>query len=96
MNEITSFDGSQPPVPAEAQDAALPHSVEAEQQLLGAILTNNDVYDRIASIINSSHFYDPVHARIYEICAARIAKNALASPVTIKAFMEDDEAHQAV
>ncbi|MCI5095556.1 MAG: replicative DNA helicase [Rhodobacteraceae bacterium] len=91
MNEITSFDGSQPPVPAEAQDAALPHSVEAEQQLLGAILTNNDVYDRIASIINSSHFYDPVHARIYEICAARIAKNALASPVTIKAFMEDDE-----
>ena len=67
-----------------------PHNIEAEQQLLGAILTNNDVYDRVASVINESHFYDPVHARIYEVAAARITKNALASPVTLKAFMEDD------
>ncbi len=69
----------------------VPHNIEAEQQLLGAILTNNDVYDRVAGIINESHFYDPVHARIYEVAASRIAKNALASPVTLKAFLEDDE-----
>jgi replicative DNA helicase len=69
----------------------MPHSVEAEQQLLGAILTNNDVFDRIASIIGPQHFFDPVHARIFEIASARIAKNNLASPVTLKAFMEDDE-----
>ncbi|MGB0439806.1 MAG: replicative DNA helicase, partial [Paracoccaceae bacterium] len=70
--------------------AVAPHSIEAEQQLLGAILTNNDVYDRIASIIGPQHFYDPVHARIYETAAARIAKNALASPVTLKTFLEHD------
>ena len=70
---------------------SLPHSIEAEQQLLGAILTNNDVYDRVASIIRAEHFYDPVHTRIYEIAASRIAKNTLASPVTLKAFMEDDQ-----
>ena len=69
----------------------MPHSIEAEQQLLGAILTNNDIYDRVAAIINPQHFYDPVHARIFEISAARIAKNNLASPVTLKSFMEDDE-----
>jgi len=69
----------------------LPHNIEAEQQLLGAILTNNDIYDRIASVIRPVHFYEPVHARIYEIAAARIQKNALASPVTLKAFLEDDE-----
>ncbi|MDK3071911.1 replicative DNA helicase [Sedimentitalea sp. JM2-8] len=88
MNEITSFDGSSPETGA---TDAMPHSVEAEQQLLGAILTNNDVYDRVASIIGPQHFHDPVHARIYEIAAARIAKNQLASPVTLKAFMEGDE-----
>jgi replicative DNA helicase len=88
MNEITSF-GATSPEP-ETPDA-MPHSVEAEQQLLGAILTNNDVYDRIAQIIGPQHFHDPVHARIFEIAATRIAKNALASPVTLKAFMEDDE-----
>jgi len=87
MNEITSF-GAQGIAPAEAD--LMPHSVEAEQQLLGAILTNNDVFDRIDAVIGKEHFYDPVHARIYEVAAVRIRKNALASPVTLKAFLEDD------
>src|SRR5690606_18483595 len=73
---------------------AVPYSLEAEQQLLGALLTNNDVFDRVSQIIKPEHFYHPVHARIFEICAERIRKNALASPVTIKAFMENDEGLQ--
>ena len=88
MNEIAAFN----PTGVDVQSPeTMPHSVEAEQQLLGAILTNNDVFDRVASIIGAQHFFDPVHARIYDIAAARISKNNLASPVTLKAFMEDDE-----
>ena len=77
-----------PALPANAD--ALPHNIEAEQQLLGAILTNNDIYDRVAAIIKPEHFFEPVHQRIYEVTIARIQKNALASPVTLKAFLEDD------
>ena len=88
MNEITTFNATG--IEA-AETDTMPHSIEAEQQLLGAILTNNDIYDRVASIIGPQHFYDPVHARIYETAASRIAKNALASPVTLKAFLEADE-----
>ncbi|ASP21496.1 replicative DNA helicase [Antarctobacter heliothermus] len=88
MNEIATIN----PTGVEIQAAdTMPNSIEAEQQLLGAILVENDTYDRIAAIIGAHHFYDPVHARIFEIAAARIAKNNLASPVTLKAFMEDDE-----
>ena len=75
---------------AGADTEVLPHNIEAEQQLLGAILVNNDVYDRISSVVKAEHFFDPVHQRIYEIAAARILKNALASPVTLKAFLEED------
>ncbi|OWU84753.1 DNA helicase [Oceanicola sp. 22II-s10i] len=91
MNDHTRIDGAGLPVPG-ADDAAqrVPHSIEAEQQLLGALLTNNDIYDKIAGIIGPSHFYEPVHARIFETAAARIARNNLASPVTLKAFLEDD------
>ncbi|NNF25200.1 MAG: replicative DNA helicase [Rhodobacteraceae bacterium] len=88
MNEISAVQSDQHTA---TEPEALPHNIEAEQQLLGAILTNNDIYDRIASVINETHFYDPVHARIYEIASARIAKNALASPVTLKAFLEEDD-----
>ncbi|WP_421703583.1 replicative DNA helicase [Aliiroseovarius sp.] len=89
MNEISAI--PQDAAAPENEEGTLPHHTEAEQQLLGAILTNNDVYDRVAQIIKPEHFYEPVHARIFEIAAQRISKNALASPVTLKAFMEDDE-----
>jgi replicative DNA helicase len=90
MNEIATL---RPNLPAAPQPDAetLPHNIEAEQQLLGAILTNNDVYDRIAALVKADHFYDPVHQRIFEKASARIQKNALASPVTLKLFFEDDE-----
>jgi replicative DNA helicase len=91
MTEIATLRQALPQgatVPHEPE--ALPHNTEAEQQLLGAILTNNDVYDRISALVRAEHFFDPVHARIFEIAAARILKNALASPVTLKAFLEDD------
>ena len=88
MNDHSVFN----PTGLEVEQAeTMPHSIEAEQQLLGAILTNNDVYDRVAAILTAGHFFEPVHQRIFEIASARIAKNNLASPVTLKAFMEDDE-----
>ncbi|MFO0514108.1 MAG: DnaB-like helicase C-terminal domain-containing protein, partial [Rhodobacterales bacterium] len=87
MNEVASI---RPTLPVTTGSDILPHNIEAEQQLLGVILTNNDVYDRIAALVRAEHFFDPVHARIFEIAAARIQKNTLASPVTLKAFLEDD------
>jgi replicative DNA helicase len=93
MNEITAF---RPKGTEEASVETVPQAIEAEQQLLGAILTNNDVFDRINNIVQARHFYDPVHARIFEVAASRIGKNALASPVTLKAFMEEDEGLKAL
>ncbi len=88
MNEITTF---RPGGVEEAKPDQMPHSIEAEQQLLGAILTNNDIFDRIAMTVSKEHFYDPVHSRIFDVAQQRISKNALASPVTLKTFLEDDE-----
>ncbi|WP_166415877.1 replicative DNA helicase [Cochlodiniinecator piscidefendens] len=88
MNEIAPIGNTLPA--AEGMQDTMPHNIEAEQQLLGAILTNNDIYDRVASIINAGHFFDPVHSKIYETAEARIRKNTIASPVTLKAFLEDD------
>ncbi|WP_415183952.1 replicative DNA helicase [Phaeovulum sp.] len=88
MNEVRALrDTPTEPVATEVQ----PHNIEAEQQLLGAILTNNDIYDRIAAIVRAEHFFEPVHQRIFEVSIARIQKNALASPVTLKAYLEDDD-----
>ncbi len=89
MSGITALSSGQNAADTSGESGP-PHSIEAEQALLGALLVNNDVYDRVASLVNETHFFDPLHGRIFEVIARRIQKNALASPVTIKAFLEDD------
>jgi hypothetical protein len=53
MTEIAPFRPRQLPADPPVQEA-IPHSIEAEQQILGAILTNNDIFDRVASVIGRS------------------------------------------
>ncbi len=88
MNDATAMQATDL-TPANAE--GVPCNIEAEQQLLGALLTNNEIYDRIASLVKPAHFYEPVHQRIYEKAIAKIQKNMLASPVTLKTYMDDDE-----
>ena len=43
-----------------------PHSSEAEQALLGALLYDNEIYHRVSGIVQAKHFYNPIHVRIYD------------------------------
>jgi replicative DNA helicase len=65
-----------------------PHNVEAEQALLGAILVNNEAYYRVADFLEPKHFFDPLHLKIFEIVQSLIRANKLASPITLKNFLE--------
>lgn len=67
-----------------------PVSIEAEQALLGALLIHNEVADSIAGL-DADHFYDPVHARIYALAMSLIAESKVASPVSLRMRMADDE-----
>jgi replicative DNA helicase len=69
---------------------APPANPEAEQALLGAILTNNKAFERVSEFLESKHFSDPVHAKIYESIAKLLERGQLASPVTLKSYLESD------
>ena len=69
-----------------------PHNIEAEQALLGAILVNNDAYHRVAEYLRPEHFFEPVHARIFERCVETISRAQLADPVTLKRLFDEDPA----
>ena len=58
-------------VPEQAFRTA-PHNVEAEQALLGAIMVNNDAYDRVSDFLQPGHFSEDLHRRIYEIMSQLI------------------------
>ena len=72
-------------------DELMPHSIEAEQQLLGGLLNHNDLYYSLEDKVDPEHFYDPVHSRIFEIISTRIKDGKLASAVTVNTFLTEDE-----
>ncbi len=65
-----------------------PSNVQAEQALLGAILTNNKAYDRVADFLLPVHFADPIHAQIYDALSRNIDSGRVADAVTLKAQFE--------
>jgi replicative DNA helicase len=68
-----------------------PHNIEAEQALLGAILVNNEAHDRVSGFLLPEHFFDPVHAEIYETAAKLIGAGKQATPITLKTFFDNRE-----
>jgi replicative DNA helicase len=66
-------------------------AVEIEQQILGAVLLDNDLYHRVSSMVSMERFAEPVHADIWRLISARIERDHLASPVTLRQDMENHE-----
>ncbi|WOJ89583.1 replicative DNA helicase [Methylocapsa polymorpha] len=68
-----------------------PHNIEAEQALLGAILVNNDAFDRVSDFLRPEHFSEELHRRIYDVASQLIRAGKLASPITVKTFLGDHD-----
>ncbi len=69
----------------------VPHNLPAEQNLLGAILLDNDVIERIDDRLRAEHFYDPLHGRIFNTMLRLIERGQLANPVTLKSFFTNND-----
>ena len=69
---------------------AAPHNIEAEQALLGAILVNNEAFYRVSDFLKPEHFFEPIHAKIYELASSLIRAGKVASPITLKTFLPPD------
>ncbi|MCB9990005.1 MAG: replicative DNA helicase [Rhodospirillales bacterium] len=69
----------------------LPHNLEAEQGLLGAMLVDNRAIERIGDFLKPEHFFAPAHQRIFQAITKLIDRGQTASPVTLKSYFETDE-----
>ncbi len=73
-----------------------PHSVEAEQSLLGGLLLDNSAWDRIADIVTESDFYRDDHRRIFRHIALLIERARPADVVTVfESIEKSNEVEQA-
>ena len=77
-----------PAEPTAAAYRAAPHNIEAEQALLGAILVNNEALYRVSDFLEPEHFFEPIHQRIFQLSRDLIRAGKLATPVTLKTFLD--------
>ncbi|MCG5241383.1 replicative DNA helicase [Azospirillum doebereinerae] len=63
---------------------------EAEQALLGALMTNNSAMAKVCTILTAEDFYDLAHGKIYAAIARKIGEGEQANPVTLSAEFRDD------
>ncbi len=65
-----------------------PHSIEAEQSLLGGLLIDNSVWERVGDIVNEADFYRDDHRRIFRQIARLIELGKPADVVTVYEALE--------
>ena len=64
----------------------------AEQEILGALLLDQRLFDDIAGSLRPEHFSHETHGRIYEALAAKIERGQDVSPILLARHFDDDPA----
>ncbi|MDA8259351.1 MAG: replicative DNA helicase [Betaproteobacteria bacterium] len=88
MAQVRAFN---PPQPVDSQVAALklpPHSIEAEQSLIGGLLIDNAAWDRIGDVVRETDFYRDDHRRIFRHIGKLILMGRPADVVTVYESIE--------
>jgi len=79
-----------PTQPSEGGGPVLPHNVEAEAALLGALMIDNRLAEDVQLKLRPDHFFEPAHGRIYEAILKMVDRNMIANPVTLRPMFEGD------
>ncbi len=67
-----------------AAERTLPHNLEAERSVLGAILVHNDAFNTAVQVIDSRDFYRDAHRRIFDKMVALNERGQAIDFVTLK------------
>ena len=67
-----------------APERTLPHNLEAEKSVLGAVLLNNEAFNHAAELIDSGDFFRTAHARIFNKMVALSERGDAIDLVTLK------------
>jgi hypothetical protein len=69
-------------------DRVLPHNLEAERAVLGAVLVENSAYAVAAEILTDATFFRVAHGQVWRAIAALIARREAPDLVTVSAELD--------
>ena len=96
MNTVSPLRQLDPAQLAEDTYRLPPQNIEAEQALLGAILTNNSALEQVSNFLKADDFIEPVHARIFDAISVLNQGGKTVTPITLKSYFEHDTTLQEI
>lgn len=66
-----------------------PQNIEAEQSVLGGILSESEAINKVVDIVSSEDFYRDAHRRIYELMIELYEKNEAIDIITLSSLAKD-------
>ena len=66
----------------------VPHSIESEQALIGALLMDNDLLGSVDEFLKDDHFYMGVHGKIFSTIQILVEKGQVADPVSLTSYFK--------
>jgi replicative DNA helicase len=80
MGAVIAMDGT--PI----DQRRLPHNLDAEQMVLGALLNENEWLARVGQMLEPQDFYEPIHGSIFDMIRSLIEGGQVATPISMKPY----------
>ena len=80
MSTLVTFDGDRAKVP--------PHSIQAEQSLLGGLLLDNRAWDQVADLVTEADFYRREHRLIFTAAGRLIERGDPCDVITLSEWLD--------
>jgi replicative DNA helicase len=87
-SELPRRGGGAPALQMRATSRDLPHNIEAEQAVLGALLIEDTAFDLVAPIVKPEDFYLHAHQLVYAACGELAQEKQAIDPVLLHQRLE--------
>lgn len=93
IRETEAIRASEPAIPKLKMP---PHSVDAEQAVLGGLMLDNKAWDQIADRVNEKHFYRRDHQLIFRAMSKLVSESKPLDVITVSEVLQQMEMHDEV
>ena len=87
MSALVTFPGK-----PSGDRSGIPSNLDAERALLGCLLYDNAVFERLGDSLKAAHFHEPFHARMFAAIESHVRKGQLAEPMLLAEQFSRDPA----
>ncbi|SMF58952.1 replicative DNA helicase [Alteromonadaceae bacterium Bs31] len=99
MSETTaelSADTPLGPVGLGEHGSVLPHSLEAEQSVLGGLMQDASAFDSVAEVVSEQDFYKSAHRKVYRAMLVQVEREQPLDVITLSEHLQQSDELESV